>query len=245
MKKVISHRFLHHYDPQTLILAISPFFKPIIFITETFLYTPVFHKGDMLKKKMLYHTKLSYCFILPLITLTYVPRILNLLMISRSFILALALFISHTVLFAILVGTKYRDEWRKNKTPLVQSYITSFFAPCIVMSPDSNLLLLSNVVSTVPHIVYLFLIFFGRFLEGDNTASFFLYFIPWNLLSPMFAWLLQAYSQEKTQEILLNGISFKLVKFIGSMFVLRALDEISDILTAMEYFMYVNLTNLD
>ena len=59
--------------------------------------------------------------------------------------------------------------------------------------------------------------------------------IPWLLMSPMFAWLLQAYSQRKTQEILVNGISFKLVKFFGTMFVLRALDEVSDILTAMEY----------
>jgi hypothetical protein len=54
-------------------------------------------------------------------------------------------------------------------------------------------------------------------------------------MSPMFAWLLQAYSQRKTQEVLADGVNFKLVKFFGTMFVLRALDEVSDILTAMKY----------
>ena len=123
------------------------------------MYMPIFHKGDMVKKKNLIHTKLSYCFTLPLMTLIYTPRLLNFFLIFstrreyRWHYGLLAMFLIHTFCFVVLIGIKYRDEWRKNKSTLVQSYFTSIFAPCIVMSPDSNLLLLSNLVSTIPHIV--------------------------------------------------------------------------------------------
>ena len=123
------------------------------------MYMPIFHKGDMVKKNNLSHTKLSYCFTLPLMALIYTPRLLNFFLIFstrreyRWHYGLLAMFLIHTFCFVVLIGIKYRDEWRKNKSTLVQSYFTSIFAPCIVMSPDSNLLLLSNLVSTIPHIV--------------------------------------------------------------------------------------------
>ena len=135
------------------------FFLHILFITETFVYMPIFHKGDMEKKKTFVHTKLSYFFTLPLIALIYTPRLLNFFLILstekdyRWHYGLLAMFLIHTFCFVVLIGMKYRDEWRKNKSTFVQSYLTSIFAPCIVMSPDSNLLLLSNLVSTIPHIV--------------------------------------------------------------------------------------------
>ena len=201
------------------------------------MYMPIFHKGDLLKKKMLHHTKLSYCFILPLIALIYAPRLLNFLTILETFGIygVMAIFLLHTFCFAILIGTKYTDEWRKNYAPLVQSYFTSLFAPCIVMSPESRLLLFSNLLSTIPHVVVTFvMVAIGS--DENLISSLLVKLIPWLLISPMFAWLLQAYSQEKTQEILVNGINFKLVKFFSTMFVLRALDEVSDILTAMDYF---------
>ena len=190
----------------------------------------------MLKKKMLHHTKLSYCFILPLIALIYAPRLLNFLSILENLGIygLMAIFLLHTFCFAILIGTKYTDEWRKNCAPFVQSYFTSLFAPCIVMSPESKLLLFSNLLSTIPHVVVT-AVMVAISSDENLISSLLVKLIPWLLISPMFAWLLQAYSQEKTQEILVNGINFKLVKFFGTMFVLRALDEVSDILTAMKY----------
>ena len=198
---------------------------------------PIFNKGDVLKKKMLHHTKLSYCFILPLIALIYAPRLLNFLSILETFGIygLMAIFLLHTFCFAILIGTKYTDEWRKNCAPFVQSYFTSLFAPCIVMSPESKLLLFSNLLSTIPHVVVT-AVMVAISSDENLISSLLVKLIPWLLISPMFAWLLQAYSQEKTQEILVNGINFKLVKFFSTMFVLRALDEVSDILTAMDYF---------
>ena len=191
----------------------------------------------MLKKKMLHHTKLSYCFILPLIALIYAPRLLNFLSILENLGIygLMAIFLLHTFCFAILIGTKYTDEWRKNCAPFVQSYFTSLFAPCIVMSPESKLLLFSNLLSTIPHVVVT-AVMVAISSDENLISSLLVKLIPWLLISPMFAWLLQAYSQEKTQEILVNGINFKLVKFFSTMFVLRALDEVSDILTAMDYF---------
>ena len=122
---------------------------------------PIFHKGDILKKRMLYHTKTSYCLILSLIALIYAPRLLNVSIILESLDLdvfyiiyiLLGMFLLHTFCFVILIVTMYRDEWRKNKLPLFQSYFTSLMAPCIVMSPDSKLLLFSNLVSTIPHVI--------------------------------------------------------------------------------------------
>ena len=216
------------------------FFLHILFITETFVYMPIFHKEDMVKKKNLVHIKLTYCFTLLLVALIYTPRLLNFFLILstekdyRWHYGLLAMFLIHTFCFVVLIGMKYRDEWRKNKSTLVQSYLTSIFAPCIVMSPDSNLLLLSNLVSTIPPIVSTsFIIHHIGYVSMISSVTADL--IPWLLMSPMFAWLLQAYSQRKTQEVLADGVSFKLVKFFGTMFVLRALDEVSDILTAMKY----------
>ena len=229
---------LHHFGTSFIVVPVS--ILQILFITETFVYMPVFHNGDMLKKKMLYHTKLSYCFILPLIGLIYVPRLLNFTLILDIFGIygLLSMFLVYTFCFAILIVAKYRDEWRKNKTPLVQSCFTSMFAPCIVMSPESKLLLFSNLVTTILHVISTsVMIVYVKYVYYDDFNSNLLdTLIPWLLMSPMVAWLIQAYSQEKTQEILVNGISFKLVKFFSTMFVLRALDEVSDALTAMEYF---------
>ena len=235
------------WNHTTLALLVKLFLQ-ILFITETFVFMPIFHKGDMLKKKMLNHTKISYCLTLPLIALIYAPRLLNVSLILAtlqdgfySIYVLLAMFLVHTFCFVILILTMYRDEWRKNKAPLLQSFFTSMFAPCIVMSPSSNLLLFSNLLSTIPHVISTSVMIAvaknnGVESNDDGVGSLASILIPWLLISPMFAWLLQAYSQEKTQEILVNGISFKLVKFFGSMFVLKALDEVSDILTAMEYF---------
>ena len=181
--------------------------------------------------------RFAYGFILPLIALIYAPRLLNFLSILENLGIygLMAIFLLHTFCFAILIGTKYTDEWRKNCAPFVQSYFTSLFAPCIVMSPESKLLLFSNLLSTIPHVVVT-AVMVAISSDENLISSLLVKLIPWLLISPMFAWLLQAYSQEKTQEILVNGINFKLVKFFSTMFVLRALDEVSDILTAMDYF---------
>ena len=234
------------WNHTTLALLVKLFLQ-ILFITETFVFMPIFHKGDMLKKKMLNHTKISYCLTLPLIALIYAPRLLNVSLILAtlqdgfySIYVLLAMFLVHTFCFVILILTMYRDEWRKNKAPLLQSFFTSMFAPCIVMSPSSNLLLFSNLLSTIPHVISTS-VMIAVAKNSDNEyddliINILLTLIPWLLISPMFAWLLQAYSQEKAQEILVKSINFKLVKFFSSMFVLRALDEVSDILTAMDYF---------
>ena len=41
-----------------IFLSVADEMGPTLFITETFVYMPIFHKGDMLKRKMLHHTKL-------------------------------------------------------------------------------------------------------------------------------------------------------------------------------------------
>ena len=60
--------------------------------------------------------------------------------------------------------------------------------------------------------------------------------ITWLLIAPIFSWLLQAYSQEKTQKILLSAITFKLLKFFVFTIVIGALDEVTDVLSAEDHF---------
>ena len=56
------------------------------------------------------------------------------------------------------------------------------------------------------------------------------------LIAPIFSWLLDIYCQEKTQKALLNGIGYKVVKFFGTLIVLRSWDDITDMLTTIDYF---------
>ena len=106
------------------------------------------------------------------------PRILHFSILNNFGLMTI--FLMHTFCFAILIGIKYRDEWRKNKTPLVQSWFTSMYAPCIVMSPDSNLLLLSSLVSIVPHVI---MFAFGRMLERvDPRIGIYPYMYPFEFI---------------------------------------------------------------
>ena len=47
----------------------------LIFVAETYIYMPLYEVEDMSKKKMLPQSKLFHIFILPLMALTFFPRI--------------------------------------------------------------------------------------------------------------------------------------------------------------------------
>ena len=230
-----------------LIGPIVSYLTNITLIAETFIYIPVFLKTDLIRNKILHQTRKSYFFIIPSTTLIFTPRFLILTLLFSvwrgigcflTFVGAIAIY---TLGFVLLIYTRYRGEWKENSKPLLQSYLTSFFTPCIIMYPESQLIFWTSLVSTLPH---LFLISALLFMANHYSEELFpklapdgFYFlIPCILTAPVFSWLMHSYSQEKMQKILLSALSFKLVKFFLLSIVLCALDELTDILAAMDYF---------
>ena len=58
------------------------------------------------------------------------------------------------------------------------------------------------------------------------------------LITNVFSWLLQACSHENTKKLLDGALSSRLIKFFALTIVLSAVDEITDILSSMDYFRY-------
>ena len=212
-----------------------------------FIYMPIYLKTEMTRKTTNHQTKKAHFFILPLTALIFTPRMLNLALffgVWRGLGSGFAFFgavIIYTIGFATLVFTSYKKEWKENSYPLVQSFFTSPFSPCIIMYPESKLVYFSSIVSTIPHLILTTALLimskhFPDHLSPKITPDTFDFLIPCLFIGPFFAWILQAFSQEKTQQILLNAINFKIVKFFLVTLVLAALDEVSDILSAMDYF---------
>ena len=224
------------------------FLTSLIMVTETFIYMPIYQKTEMTKRKTLNQTKKAHLFILPLIAVIFLPRIINLGLFFGSWTHLLSVFITfigaftiYTIGFAILIWKKYKMEWKENSYPLVLSYFTSFFCPCIIMHAESKLVFFASLVSTIPHLILTSALHY--LADHDPTelsprlaSSDFNFLYPCFLIAPVFAWLLSAYSREKTQEILLNAINVKVVRFFLFTIVLSALDDVTDILTAMNYF---------
>ena len=208
---------------------------------------PIYHKAEMTRKKILHQTKKAHFFVLPLMALIFTPRILNLVLffgVWRGFGCFVTFFGAvtiYTIGYVTLVFTKYKKEWMENNYPLVQGFLTSFFSPCIIMYPESKMVFFASLVSTIPHLILTSALiimskYFPDYLSSRLVLEAFDFLIPCLFIAPFFAWILQAFSQEKTQQILLNAINFNIVKFFAFTIVLGALDEISDILSAMDYF---------
>jgi hypothetical protein len=210
-------------------------------------YTPVFLETDLTRIKILHQTRKSYLFIYPLMSLIFTPRCLSLILLFSvwrgigcllTFAGAIAIY---TLGFAILIISKYQKEWKENSSPLLKSYFTSFFIPCMIMYTQSGLIFWSSLISTLPHLFLISALLFmanhyPEELYPKLAAEGFYFLIPCLLIAPVFSWLMHSYSQEKTQKILLGALSFKLVKFFVLSIILCALDELSDILSALEYF---------
>ena len=238
----------------TNISLTSPFlvtgcFNIILLLAQLFMFMPTFDKTDLTKRELRPVLALwtTYFFTLPLLVLNCAPRILNLsilfgvwrgLACGLTFLGALAIY---TFSFFLLILVNYKEEWKKNKYPLIQSFFTSIFAPCIVMYPESSLLFNANLISTIPHLVLtsallVVSINFPNQLFPKISVGAFDFLFPAFLIVPIFAWLLQSFSRRETQEILTNAISFKIIKFFAFTIILCALDEITDILSVMDYF---------
>ena len=223
-------------------------FTSLIMVTETFIYMPIYQKTEMTKMKTLNQTKKAHLFILPLIAVIFLPRIINLGLFFGSWRRLLSVFITfigaftiYTIGFAILIWKKYKKEYLENSYPLVLSYFTSFFCPCIIMHAESKLVFFASLVSTIPHLILASALHYladhdPKELSPRLASSDFDFLYPCFLIAPVFSWLLSAYSREKTQKILLTAINFKVVKFFLFTIVISALDDVTDILTAMNYF---------
>ena len=219
----------------------------MIRITEKFIYMPVFLKTDLTRNRLLHQTRKAHLFILPLMTLIFTPRYLSLILLFGvwrgigCFLTFAGAVTIYMLGFALLIYTKYQKEWKENSKPLLQSFFTSFFAPCIIMYPESQLIFWMSLVSTLPHLIMISSLLFVANHYPDElfpklNAEGFYFLIPCILIAPVFSWLMHSYSQEKTQKILLGALSFKLLKFFLLSIVLCALDELTDILAAMDYF---------
>ena len=231
----------------TLFITFILEYLTVISIAETFIYMPIFLKTDLTRNKILHQTRKALLFVLPLITLIFSPRLLVLSLFFGVWrgLGCLLTFVGAVVIytfgFIVLVCTKYRKEWKENSRPLLQSFVSSFFAPCIIMYPESKLVFWMGLVSLLPH---LFLISALLFMANHYPDELFPKIAPeaFNvlvlciLIAPVFSWLLKSYSEEKTQKILLGALSFKLIKFFVLSIILCALDELTDILSAMDYF---------
>ena len=135
----------------------------------------------------------------------------------------------------------FRKEWNENKTPLLQSFFTSCFAPCIIMTSDSKLILWSSLVSMISHIFLTSALLIVANYHSDLLIvkidpMAFDFLIPIFLLSMVFSWLLSVNGNERTQKLLLSAISFGLLKFFATSLVLPTIDELTDILSAWDYF---------
>ena len=109
------------------------------------------------------------------------------------------------------------------------------------MHAESKLVFFASLVSTIPHLILTSALHYladhyPKELSPRLASNEFNFILPCFLIAPVFAWLLSAYSREKTQEILLNAINVKVVMFFLFTIVLSALDDVTDILTAMNYF---------
>ena len=218
----------------------------IFMISETFIYMPIYDQSDMTKKKTTSQTKKAHLFIVPIIAVIYLPRIINLGLFFGSwrgqaglvglFIFTGALII-YTIGFAILIWKKYKKEWKENSYPLILSYLTSFFCPCIIMHPESKLVFFASLVSTIPHLILTsaMLIVANHYPDPRIASDDFGFLLPCFLIAPTFTWMLSAYSREESQKILLNAINFRVVKFFLFTIVLSALDDVTDVLTAKNY----------
>ena len=219
----------------------------LIFVAETYIYMPLYEPEDMSKNIMLPQSKLSHIFSLPLMALTFFPRVLNLTIYFsvwkglECILIALSAIAIYIIGFAIMIRINFRKEWNENKTPLLQSFFTSFFAPCIIMTSDSKLILWSGLVSMISHIFLTSALLIVANYHSDLLIvkidpMAFDFLIPIFLLSMVFSWLLSVNGNERTQKLLLSAISFGLLKFFATSLVLPTIDELTDILSAWDYF---------
>ena len=218
----------------------------IIMISENFIYMPIYDKSDMTKKKTTSQTKKAHLFIVPIIAVIFLPRIINLGLFFGSWrgqegLAGLFIFIGaliiYTIGFAILIWKKYKKEWKENSYPLILSYLTSFFCPCIIMHPESKLVFFASLVSTIPHLILTsaMLIVANHYPDPRLASDDFGFLLPCFLIAPTFTWMLSAYSREESQKILLNAINLRVVRFFLFTIVLSALDDVTDVLTAKNY----------
>ena len=243
--------FVNFSNPfQSAFIAISLLFSllsKLIFVAETYIYMPLYEPEDMSKNIMLPQSKLSHIFILPLMTLTFFPQFLNLAIyfgVWKGFeciLIALSAIAIYIIGFAIMIRINFRKEWNENKTPLLQSFFTSFFAPCIIMTSDSKLILWSSLVSMISHIFLTSALLIVANYHSDLLIvkidpMAFDFLIPIFLLSMVFSWLLSVNGNVRTQKLLLSAISFGLLKFFATSLVLPTIDELTDILSAWDYF---------
>ena len=222
---------------------VSVFF--LLSVAETYIFLPVFEKKAMTEGKLVNQTRKTYLFILPLVVLIFAPRMINLVLFFaawrglESFLTFAGALTIYTIGFVILICTQYKEEWRQNGYPFTQNYLTSFFCPCVIVYPESKLIFYSCVLSTIPHLILTSALLI--FAQPQISLAAFDFLFPCLLISNVFSWLLHAYSLEKTKQILMDALSFTLIKFFFTTIVLWALDEITDILTATDYFRYSSL----
>ena len=94
----------------------------------------------------------TYIYVLPLMALNIIPRMLNLVIffgvwnIEKAIecaLISIQAFLIYLVGFALMIRKLY--SWKKNAQFLCQSFLTSFFGPCIVMCADSKLIFWSSL----------------------------------------------------------------------------------------------------
>lgn len=94
----------------------------------------------------------TYIYVLPLMALNIIPRMLNLVIffgvwnIEKAIefaLISIQAFLIYLVGFAFMIRKLY--SWKKNAQFLCQSFLTSFFGPCIVMCEDSKLIFWSSL----------------------------------------------------------------------------------------------------
>ena len=216
---------------------------------------PTFQKNINRKEKFILQNRKTHLFVIPLIFLIFTPRLINLVLffgVWRShgvndqnvsyyhlYVIFGAISV-YTIGFSVLVMMKYSKDWKENGFTLIHCFVTSSFCPCIIMNPKSKLMFDLSIISTIPHLILtLGLIIVSNcypLMLSPNIAQEVLYcLILFLLITPAFSWIMHVYSQRKTHEILLNAISFKLIKFFMFTIVLSTIDELTDFLSANDH----------
>ena len=132
-------------------------------------------------------------------------------------------------------------------TYLFLSVLTSLFIPCIVFNPKSKFIFVTSSISTVCHSILLAILLsiahqMPEWLNTKLEPSVYQNLLPIMLLSNVFAWILHLYSDEEFRSVTLMAIlkNKVLLWFFISGILLSWSDVLSDILTVVDHFRYLN-----
>lgn len=196
-----------------VITILTSFISLMMTVSSTYLSMPYIKRDE--PDKAPFQNWLNHLVVMPIMMLVVIPRLINLAWLFASLTLwmacmtALGAFILYASTFLALTFSKYKklsdgaankDEYRRL---WLLAFITSFFAPSIVIHPRCNMFYLSSLASFVGHVsVFMTMqLCLGNFMINENMVPVlecYSFLLPLLLILSLFlAWFLDLYSNEE------------------------------------------------